>query len=47
MRSAHKTCLALHPGLLARYGHMNLIGGLASDVGRAGEPHGLLGAHPG
>lgn len=41
LRSGQKTCLALHPGLLARYGHMNLIGGLAADVGRAGGPHGL------
>ena len=41
LRSGQKTCLALHPGLLARYGHMNLIGGLAADVGRAGGPRGL------
>jgi hypothetical protein len=41
LRSGHATCLALHPGLLARYGHMNLIGGLAADVGRAGGPRGL------
>ena len=30
----------LHPGLLARYGHMNLIGSLAADIGRAGGPGG-------
>ena len=41
LRSGRTTCLALHPGLLARYGHMNLIGGLAADVGRAGGPRGL------
>ena len=41
LRSGQRTCLALHPGLLARYGHMNLIGGLAADVGRAGGPRGL------
>ncbi len=41
LRSGRKTCLALHPGLLARYGHMNLIGGLAADVGRDGGPRGL------
>ena len=41
LRSTRKTCLALHPGLLARYGHMNLIGGLAADVGRPGGPRGL------
>ena len=41
LRSVQKTCLALHPGLLARYGHMNLIGGLAADVGRPGGPRGL------
>lgn len=36
-----KTCLATHPGLLARYGHMNLIAALAADVGRHGGPRGL------
>jgi serine/threonine protein kinase len=41
LRSVRKTCLALHPGLLARYGHMNLIGSLAADIGRAGGPGGL------
>jgi hypothetical protein len=41
LRSGPKTCLALHAGLLARYGHMNLIGDLAADVGRAGGPRGL------
>ena len=41
LRSGQRTCLALHPGLLARYGHMNLIGGLAADVGRTGGPRGL------
>ena len=41
LRSATKTCLASHPGLLARYGHMNLIGALAADVGRPGGPRGL------
>lgn len=41
LRSGKRTCLALHPGLLARYGHMNLIGGLAADVGREGGPRGL------
>lgn len=41
LRSAKKTCLALHPGLLARYGHMNLIGALAADVGRKDGPPGL------
>ncbi|HBJ84074.1 MAG TPA: BREX system serine/threonine kinase PglW, partial [Verrucomicrobiales bacterium] len=41
LRSVRKTCLALHPGLLARYGHMNLIASLAADIGRAGGPGGL------
>jgi len=41
LRSVRKTCLAIHPGLLARYGHMNLIAGLAADIGRAGGPGGL------
>lgn len=41
LRSARQTCLATHPGLLARYGHMNLIAGLAADVGRTGGPRGL------
>ena len=41
LRSTRKTCLATHPGLLARYGHMNLIAGLAADVGRDGGPRGL------
>ena len=41
LRSGQQTCLALHPGLLARYGHMNLIGGLAADVGRDDGPRGL------
>jgi serine/threonine protein kinase len=41
LRSRPRTCLALHPGLLARYGHMNLIAALAADVGRAGGPRGL------
>lgn len=41
IRATPKTCLALHPGLLARYGHMNVIAGLAADVGRAGGPRGL------
>lgn len=41
LRRVRKTCLALHPGLLARYGHMNLIGSLAADIGRAGGPGGL------
>jgi hypothetical protein len=41
LRGVRKTCLALHPGLLARYGHMNLIAGLAADIGRAGGPGGL------
>ncbi len=41
LRSVRKTCLALHPGLLARYGHMNLIATLAADIGRAGGPGGL------
>ena len=33
--------------LLARYGHMNLIGGLAADVGRPGGPRGLWVLAPG
>jgi len=41
LRSVRKTCLAIHPGLLARYGHMNLIANLAADIGRAGGPGGL------
>jgi len=41
LRSVRRTCLALYPGLLARYGHMNLIGSLAADIGRAGGPGGL------
>lgn len=41
LRSVRKTCLAVHPGLLARYGHMNLVGSLAADIGRAGGPGGL------
>ncbi len=41
LRHVRRTCLALHPGLLARYGHMNLIAGLAADIGRAGGPGGL------
>lgn len=41
LRGVRKTCLALHPGLLARYGHMNLIASLAADIGRAGGPGGL------
>lgn len=41
LRSVRKTCLAINPGLLARYGHMNLISSLASDIGRAGGPGGL------
>ena len=41
LRSVSKTCLATHPGLLARYGHMNLIAALAADVGRPGGPRGL------
>lgn len=41
LRSVRRTCLAIHPGLLARYGHMNLIGQLAADIGRAGGPGGL------
>ncbi len=41
LRRVRQTCLALHPGLLARYGHMNLIAGLAADIGRAGGPGGL------
>lgn len=41
LRGVRKTCLAVHPGLLARYGHMNLIAGLAADIGRAGGPGGL------
>lgn len=41
LRSVRKTCLAVHPGLLARYGHMNLVGSLAADIGRAGGPCGL------
>jgi hypothetical protein len=41
LRSARRTCLVNHPGLLARYGRMSLIGGLAADVGRPDGPHGL------
>lgn len=41
LRRVRKTCLALHPGLLARYGHMNLIASLAADIGRAEGPGGL------
>jgi serine/threonine protein kinase len=41
LRSVRKTCLALNPGLLVRYGHMDLIGSLAADIGRAGGPAGL------
>lgn len=41
LRGVRRTCLALNPGLLARYGHMNLIGSLAADIGRAGGPAGL------
>jgi serine/threonine protein kinase len=41
LRGARNTCLALHPGLLVRYGHMDLIARLSGDVGRAGGPSGL------
>jgi serine/threonine protein kinase len=41
IRSADKTSLILHPGLLARYGRMTLLAALAADVGRPGGPRGL------
>src|SRR5690606_32375186 len=41
LRSVRKTCLGIHPGLLARDGHMNLVAGLAADIERAGGPDGL------
>jgi len=41
VRSVRKTCLLLHPGLLARYGRMNLIAALAADVTRPEGPAGL------
>ena len=41
VRSVRKTCLLLHPGLLTRYGRMNLIAALAADVTRPEGPAGL------
>jgi serine/threonine protein kinase len=41
MRSPDRTKLVVHPGLLARYDRMHVIGDLASDVGRSNGIYGL------
>ena len=41
LRSNGKTKLVLHPGLLARYDRMNMLGSLAADVGRTDGIHGV------
>jgi len=41
LRSPDRTILATHPGLLARYDRMDVLAGLAADVGRSEGIHGL------
>jgi hypothetical protein len=41
LRSPKQTQLVVNPGLLARYGRLNLFAELAQDVGRTGGIHGL------
>jgi hypothetical protein len=41
LRSRDRTKLVVHPGLLARYNRMEVISGLASDVGRSDGIYGL------
>jgi serine/threonine protein kinase len=41
MRSPDRTKLVVHPGLLARYDRMEVLGDLASNVGRSDGIHGL------
>ena len=41
LRSPERTKLVAHPGLLARYDRLNLLGEMAADVGRSDGIHGL------
>jgi serine/threonine protein kinase len=41
MRSPDRTKLVVHPGLLARYDRMDVLGNLAADVGRSDGIYGL------
>lgn len=41
LRSPDRTRLVTHPGLLARYDRMNVLGDLAADVGRSDGIYGL------
>lgn len=41
LRSPDRTKLVVHPGLLARYSRMHVLGDLASDVGRSDGIYGL------
>lgn len=41
LRSPNRTKLVVHPGLLARYNRMHVLGDLAADVGRSDGIYGL------